>query len=149
MTLPTNRWFAATLLLAGFAAGSFVTARLTRPVQAQAAANRVYELRTYHTVEGRLPALEKRFRDHTMRIFEKHNMKNVGYWIPQDSPAHANTLIYIISHESRDAAKANWAAFGADPEWKKVNADSQVDGKILDKAPESVYMDPTDYSPVK
>lgn len=149
MTLPTNRWFAATLLLAGVAAGSFVTARLTRPVEAQAAANRVFEMRTYHTVEGRLPALEKRFRDHTMRIFEKHNMKNVGYWIPQDAPAHANTLIYIISHESREAAKANWAAFGADPEWKKVSAESQVDGKILDKAPESVFMDPTDYSPMK
>ena len=149
MTLPTNRWFAATLLLAGVAAGSFITARLTRPVEAQAAANRVFEMRTYHTVEGRLPALEKRFRDHTMRIFEKHNMKNVGYWVPQDAPAHANTLIYIISHESRDAAKANWAAFGADPEWKKVSTESQVDGKILDKAPESVFMDPTDYSPVK
>ena len=149
MTLPTNRWFAATLLLAGFAAGSVLTARFMRPVQAEAAANRVFELRTYHTVEGRLPALEKRFRDHTLRIFEKHGMKNVGYWIPQDAPAHANTLIYIISHESRDAAKKSWAEFGADPEWKKVAADSQVDGKILDKAPESVYMDPTDYSPVK
>ena len=148
MTLPTNRWFTATLLLAGFAAGSFVTARLTRPVQAQAAANRVYELRTYHTLEGRLPALEKRFRDHTMRIFEKHGMKNVGYWIPQDGPAHSNTLIYIISHESRDAAKKSWAEFGADPEWKKVAADSQVDGKIVEKL-ESVFMDPTDYSPVK
>ena len=149
MTLPTNRWFAATFLLAGFAAGSFVTTRFMRPVQAEAAATRVYELRTYHTVEGRLPALEKRFRDHTLRIFEKHAMKNVGYWVPEDAPAHANTLIYIISHESRDAAKANWAAFAADPEWKKVAADSQADGKILDKAPESVFMDPTDYSPVK
>ena len=149
MTLPTNRWFAATLLLAGFAAGSLITARFMSPVKAEAAANRVYELRTYHTLEGRLPALEKRFRDHTMRIFEKHGMKNVGYWIPQDGPAHSNTLIYIISHASREAAKANWAAFGADPEWKKVAADSQLDGKILDGAPVSVYMDPTDYSPVK
>src|SRR5882724_2067883 len=147
MTLPTNRWFAATLLLAGFAAGSFVTARLMRPVQAQAAANRVYELRTYHTLDGRLPALEKRFREHTMAIFERHGMKNVGYWIPQDSPAHSNTLIYIISHESRDAAKKNWAEFGADPEWKKVSTESEADGKILSGRPESVYMDPTDYSP--
>lgn len=149
MTLPTNRWFAATLMLTGFAAGSFVTARLMNPVQAAAAANRVYELRTYHTVEGRLPALEKRFREHTLTIFERHGMKNVGYWIPQDGPAHSNTLIYIISHENREAAKKSWAAFSADPEWKKVAADSQLDGKILDKAPESVYMDPTDYSPVK
>lgn len=148
MTLPTNRWFAATLLLAGFAAGSFVTARLTRPVQAEAAANRVYELRTYHTLPGRLPALEKRFREHTMAIFETHGMKNVGYWIPQDDPAHANTLVYIISHASRDAAKANWTAFRDDPEWKKVSKASEADGKIVEKV-ESVYMDPTDYSPVK
>ena len=148
MTLPSNRWFAATLLLAGFAAGSFVTARLTRPVQALAAANRVFEMRTYHTPEGRLPGLEKRFRDHTLRIFEKHDMKNVGYWVPQDAPAHANTLIYIISHESREAAKANWAAFSSDPEWKKVSAESQVDGKLVEKV-DSVFMDATDYSPVK
>ena len=148
MTLPTNRWFAATLLLAGFTAGSFLTARFMRPVEANAAANRVYELRTYHTPEGRLPALEKRFRDHTMRIFEKHGMKNVGYWIPQDGPAHSNTLVYIISHDSREAAKANWSAFGADPEWKKVASESQADGKLVEKL-ESVYMDPTDYSPVK
>jgi NIPSNAP len=144
MTFPANRWFAAALLVvAGFAAGSLVTVRT-----AAAAGNRVFEMRTYHTFEGRLPALEKRFREHTMEIFERHGMKNVGYWIPQDAPAHSNTLVYIISHESRDAAKANWAAFMADPEWKKVSAESQVDGKIVEKS-ESVFMDPTDYSPLK
>ena len=148
MTLPTNRWFAATLLLSGFAAGSFVTARLMQPAPAQAAANRVYELRTYTTLEGRLPALEKRFRDHTMAIFEQHGMKNVGYWIPQDGPAHSNTLIYIISHDSREAAKKSWAEFRDDPEWKKVSAASEADGKIVEKVA-SVYMDPTDYSPLK
>lgn len=148
MTLPTKRWFAATLLLTGFAAGSFVTARLMRPVPAAAASTRVYELRTYHTLEGRLPALEKRFRDHTMKIFENHGMKNVGYWIPQDGPAHSNTLIYIISHESKEAAAKSWAAFRVDPEWKKVSAASEADGKIVEKV-ESVYMDPTDYSPLK
>ena len=149
MTLPTNRWFAATLLLAGFAAGSLLTARFMSPVKAEAAANRVFELRTYTTNEGRLPALEKRFREHTMTIFERHGMKNVGYWIPQDGPTHSNTLIYVISHESREQAKKNWAEFAADPEWKKVATESQVDGKILAKNPDSVYMDPTDYSPVK
>jgi hypothetical protein len=149
MTLPTKSWFAATLLLAGFAAGSLITARLMKPASASAAGTgRVYELRTYHTLEGRLPALEKRFRDHTMQIFERHGMKNVGYWIPQEGPAHSNTLIYIISHESRDAATKSWAEFRADPEWKKVSAESEADGKIVEKL-ESVYMDPTDYSPLK
>jgi len=111
-------------------------------------AGKVFEIRTYHTFPGRLDALHKRFREHTMRIFEKHGMTNVAYWIPQDSPARESTLIYVISHASREAAKANWAAFIADPEWKKVSEASQVDGKIVERI-ESVFMDATDYSPLK
>ena len=75
-------------------------------------------------------------------------MTNVGYWVPQDNPGHENTLIYIISHASREQAKANWAAFIADPEWKKVAEDSQKDGKIIEKI-ESVFVDATDYSPIR
>jgi len=135
---------AVTLLIVGFGCGAFYSAQAA---QAQAA-NRVYELRTYTAPEGKLPELQKRFRDHTLRIFEKHGMKNVGYWVPQDAPAKDNTLIYIISHASRDAAKKSWADFGADPEWKKVAAESQVNGRILSGVV-SVYMDPADYSPMK
>ena len=135
---------ALALLAIGFAAGSWHGAAV---VEAQNA-NRVFELRTYTAPEGKLPNLNARFRDHTMRIFEKHGMKSVGYWVPQDAPTHDNTLIYIISHESRDAAKKNWAAFGADPEWQKVAKESQMDGKIV-AGITSVYMDPTDYSPIK
>jgi hypothetical protein len=151
MTALRNKtgWFAATLLLTGFAAGSLITVRLMQPGSATAAgANRVYELRTYHAVEGRLPALERNFREHNMQFLERHGMKNVGYWIPSDGPAHSNTLIYIISHESREAATKSWAELFADPEFKKVAAQSQADGKIVEKV-ESVYMDPTDYSPLK
>jgi hypothetical protein len=115
---------------------------------ADAPAARVFEIRTYHTFPGRLEALHKRFRDHTRRIFEKHGMTNIGYWVPQDSPAHENTLVYIISHASREQAKVNWAEFGADPEWKKVSEDSQLDGKIVEKV-ESVFVDATDYSPIR
>src|SRR5262245_59976164 len=79
---------------------------------------RVFEIRTYYTLPGRLDALHKRFRDHTMKLFEKHGMSNVAYWTPQDSPGHENTLIYVISHASREAAKQNWADFIADPEWQ-------------------------------
>jgi len=111
-------------------------------------AGKVFEIRTYHTFPGRLDALHKRFREHTTRLFEKHGMTNVGYWVPQDSPARETTLIYVISHASREAAKASWAAFIADPEWKKVADASQVDGKIIERI-ESVYMDATDYSPIK
>jgi hypothetical protein len=113
-----------------------------------AQSNRVFELRTYTAPEGKLADLNKRFRDHTMRIFEKHGMTNIAYWTPQDSPLKENTLIYVISHKSREAAKASWAAFGADPEWKKVSAESQVNGRIVAKV-ESVFMDATDYSPMK
>ena len=109
---------------------------------------RVFEIRTYHTLPGRLDALHKRFREHTMKIFEKHGMTNVAYWTFEDSPARENTLIYVISHASREQAKKNWSDFNADPEWQKVSADSQLDGKIVEKV-ESVFVDATDYSPLK
>jgi hypothetical protein len=113
------------------------------------AAARVFELRTYHTFPGRLDALHKRFREHTMKMFEKHGMTNVAYWTPQDSPARETTLVYVISHASRAAAKQNWVAFGADPEWKAIAAASEADGgKIVEKV-ESVFMDATDYSPLR
>jgi NIPSNAP len=111
-------------------------------------AGKVYELRTYTAPDGKLPNLQARFRDHTIRIFNKHGMKSVGYWVPQDAPAKDNTLIYIISHDSREAAKKNWADFQADPEWKKVSAESQVDGRIVSGVV-SVFMDATDYSAIK
>lgn len=116
-----------------------------------AATNRVYELRTYTTEPGRLPALLARFRDHTVKLFEKHGMANIGYWVPQDEPAKQNTLIYVIAHKDRDAAKKSWDAFRADAEWTKVRTASEAPengGKIVTKV-DSVYMDPTDFSKLK
>jgi hypothetical protein len=107
----------------------------------------VYELRTYTTNPGKLDALNARFRDHTVKLFEKHGIKSVGYWVPTDGEQAENTLIYVIRHESREAAAESWKSFLADPEWKQVAADSQKDGRILAKRPESVYMEKTDYSP--
>jgi hypothetical protein len=115
---------------------------------AYAQSGRVFELRTYTAPDGKLDELHKRFRDHTLRIFKNHGMTNVAYFKPQDAPLSQNTLIYLISHQSRDAAKANWAAFQADPEWQKVANESQKNGKIVAKV-ESVFLDPTDYSPLK
>jgi hypothetical protein len=111
-------------------------------------ANRVFELRTYTAPEGKLGELQARFRNHTIRIFNKHNMTSIGYWVPQDAPNHDNTLTYLLAHKSREDAKANWAAFAADPEWQKVNTESQVNGKIVAKV-ESVFLDPTDFSQIK
>ena len=106
----------------------------------------VYELRTYTTNEGKLDDLNDRFRDHTLALFEKHGMENVGYWVPVDEPNSKNTLIYVLKHKSRDAAKKSWAAFLADKDWKKAFAESRKDGPLLAKAPESVFLKATDYT---
>ena len=136
---------AAVLVAAGYVAG-----RLTpEPVAEAAQAGRVFEMRTYTTNEGKLPALETRFRDHTIKFFDKYNMKSIGYWIPSEGPTSQTTLVYILAHPSREEAKANWAKFSADPDWKKVRTDSEVGGTILAKPPESVFLKATDYSPIK
>lgn len=109
---------------------------------------RVFELRTYTANEGKLPDLLSRFRNHTMKLFEKHGMKNVGYWIPQDAPLSQNTLIYVLSHDSRDAAQKSWQAFRNDADWKKAQAASEVNGRLVQKV-EAVYMDAADFSPMK
>lgn len=139
------------LVLAGtFGAGIAVGCGLgpVRSAAATPAATRVFELRTYTTPPGQLPALERRFREHTMTIFARHGMTNVGYWTPQDSTRRENTLVYLLAHESRDAARESWAAFGRDPEWKQVQAASEANGPIVSKV-ESVFLDPTDFSPMK
>ncbi len=102
-------------------------------------------MRTYHTHPGRLDALNARFRDHTNKLFVKHGMELVGYWTPQDKP---DTLVYILAYPSREAREASWKAFQADPDWKAAREASEKDGKIVDKV-ESVFLDPTDYSPIK
>jgi hypothetical protein len=112
------------------------------------AQNRVYELRTYTCYEGKLEALKARFRDHTIQIFQHHNMEGIGYWVPQDAEKSKNTLIYIIMHPSMAEAQKNWEAFRVDPEWLKVKADSEAAGPIVQKT-ESVYMNPTDFSKLK
>jgi hypothetical protein len=114
----------------------------------EAAPQRVFELRTYYANEGKLEDLKARFRNHTLKLFEKHGMKNIGYWVPQDAPASKNTLIYVISHASRAQAQKNWDAFRADPDWTKVRDASEVNGKLVSKV-DSVYMDATDFSPMK
>ena len=132
----------AAAFVAGFWAHDVVPA-----AQAQAGP-KVFELRTYTAPPGKLNELHARFRNHTMRIFKKHGMNSVAYFAPTDAPLSENTLIYVISHDSREAAKKNWDEFRADPEWVKVAADSQVNGRIVEKT-ESVFMTATDYSPMK
>jgi hypothetical protein len=145
MTAAVRTSWAVGLVTLGFLAGR---ASGPEPVALAAQNTRVFELRTYTTHEGKLDALHARFRDHTMKFFEKHGMKNVGYWVPQDPARSQNTLIYLLSHDSREAAKASWAAFNSDPGWQKAKTDSEAAGKIVSKA-ESVFLSPTDYSQMK
>src|ERR1035437_6425770 len=112
------------------------------------AQNRVYELRTYTCFEGKLEALKARFRDHTIEIFKRHGLESVGYWVPEEAEKSKTTLIYILVHPSLEAAKKNWDGFHNDPEWKKGSADSEANGKIVQKV-ESIYMDPADFSKLK
>jgi hypothetical protein len=138
-----------TLVLAIFALGLFLgnVDLLSGGARAESA-DRVFELRTYTTLPGRLDALHARFADHTIRLFERHGMTNIGYFTPQDAPLADNTLIYLLAHDSRKAAEASWAAFLDDPEWQQAAADSQRDGKILEKV-ERTFLDPTTYSQMK
>jgi len=110
------------------------------------ASSAVYELRVYHTYEGKLDDLLRRFRDHSMQLFEKHGIKNVAYWTPTDDPLKGKTLFYIISHASREAATDNWKAFRDDPEWQSVQAKSEANGKLVEKV-DSTFLTLTDFSP--
>ncbi len=105
---------------------------------------RVFEMRTYFAVPGKLDALNARFRDHTCKLFEKHGMTNVGYWVPLDNTE--NKLVYILAYPSREAREKAWKAFLGDPEWQKAYKDSEADGKLVARV-ESVFLSATDYSP--
>lgn len=109
----------------------------------------VFELRTYVTNPGKLDALNQRFANHTAGLFEKHGMKNFGYWIPFDTPDSENTLIYLIHHESRQQADANWKAFVSDPDWQRVRKESEKNGKILAQPPERIFLRALDFLPTE
>jgi hypothetical protein len=142
-------WFVGALLMA--VAGTFwagQTAGEDNVKVASATGERVYELRTYYCLPGRLEALHKRFKDHTMKLFEKHGMKNEMYWTPTDPKQKDHVLIYVISHDSMEAAKKSWDAFRSDPVWIAARDASEKNGKIVEKV-EFVYMTATEFSPKK
>jgi NIPSNAP len=105
---------------------------------------RCFEMRTYHAAPGKLDDLNSRFRNHTMEIFKKHGMENIGYWVPVDNTN--NVLIYILAYPSREAREKAWKEFGADPEWQSVQKASEANGRLVTKV-DSVFMNATDFSP--
>ena len=106
----------------------------------------VYELRVYHAAPGKLGELLARFRDHTIKIFDRHGLKSVAYWTPVDEPEKSNTLVYMLQHPSREEAAANWKSFQDDPEWKSVKEKSEASGKLTEKI-DSTFLVLTDFSP--
>ena len=137
------------VLRAGAVAAAFVAGMAFNHVVAvQAQSNRVYELRTYTTADGRLEALLERFGGGEIELFHKHGMTRVGYWVPDDALASGNTIVYMLSHDSRETAAAAWQAFLDDPEWPPMRAASVADGPIVTNV-ESTFLNPTDFSPLQ
>jgi hypothetical protein len=133
-------------VLKAVGAGAVVSVLAAREASAQNDGATVYELRVYHTYEGKLDDLLKRFREHTVEIFRRHGIESVAYWTPLDEPLKGKTLFYIPRHPSRDAATANWKAFHDDPEWKQVSTASEANGKLVEKV-DSTFLKLTDFSP--
>ena len=106
----------------------------------------VYELRIYHVPPEKIEDVVCRFRDHTMKPFAAHGIKSVAYWAALDEPVKSSTLFYLLEHPSREAAAANWKAFQDDPEWKRVKAKSEENGKLVEKV-DSTFLTLTDFSP--
>ena len=113
--------------------------------------SRVFEMRTYHAAPGKLEDLQARFRNHTTKLFEKHGMTNVGYWVPVDEKTgepNGNTLVYILAYPNLEARQKSWDAFRNDPAWNAVRTESEKNGRLLEKI-DSVFLKATDYSPIK
>ncbi len=109
---------------------------------------RVFEMRTYYVHPGKMPALHARFRDHTNKLFVKHGMTLIGYWNPIDEKQAQEKLVYILAYPSKAAADKSWADFRKDPDWIAAKKASEKDGELVARY-ESVFLNPTDYSPIK
>jgi NIPSNAP len=145
-----NGWSVCGIALVAFAAGSFSTARWMQVNPVSAASDRVFELLVYHTVPGKVPAVESIFRD-VAKLQDKHDINVLGYWVPNEDPAWANTFIYLVAYPSREDAKKTQAALHADPAFPALR---DLTTPLIDKADEKylvdeVYMRPTDYSAMK
>ena len=141
-----RRCLLLTALVATFAAGFLVRGVVPgEPVAHAQTPARVFEMRTYVVPEASLAPLNARFRDHTMRLFQKHGITNIGYFTPMDEVKKKTTLVYLIAHPSQEKAAENWAAFGKDPEWQAAAKASGVPRPQI----ESVFLTATDYSPIK
>lgn len=139
----------ATLIIAllSFAAGVLIMNSIAHVEQVRAAGDRLFELRIYHAVPGKLPVTESRFREKTSKILARHGLNVVGYWETTDPSPSENLFVFLLAHQSRDEAKKNWQAVIADPEFQEIEKAEQGE-KTLEKA-ELIYLRPTDFSALK
>ena len=142
-----KEWSIWAIALLSFMAGSLITVRLAHIDHVKADSNRVFELRVYHAVPGKLPALESRFRGIYSKALAKHHLQVVGYWVPEGAANWDNTFVYLVAHSSREEAKKNWEAMLADPEVQEA-IKSEESEKLVEKI-DRAYMRPTDFSPTK
>jgi hypothetical protein len=150
MTLNCRKfkgWRVSAIALLAFTAGSLITARLAHLDHVQAGSDRIFELRIYHTVPGKLPELEARFRDIYSKALARHHLQVVGYWVPEGAADWDNTFVYLVAHSSREEAKKNWDAMLADPEVQEAIKAEQAN-KLVEKI-DRIYMRPADFSPMK
>jgi hypothetical protein len=145
--LKSKVWTGCGTAVICFAAGSLTKARLAQITPVSADSDRVFELRVYHAVPGRLPVMESRFRDTTSKLLAKHNLNVLGYWTGDNAAGSNDTFIFLLAHQSREDAKTNWDAMAKDPEFQKVIQAERAE-KTLEKA-DVIYMRPTDFSPLK
>jgi hypothetical protein len=143
----SKRWSVCAIALLSFTAGSLISARFAHVDHVRADSKRVFELRIYHTLPGKLPALESRFRDIYSKLLAKHDLQVVGYWVPEEKAAWDNTFVYVVAHSNREEAKKNWDAMLADPEVQEAIKSEQAD-KLVEKI-DRTYMRSTDFSPIK
>ena len=128
-----------------FLAGFMMRGAVPGEPVVHAQGNKVFELRTYTAADGKLDLLHARFRNHTLKFFQKHGLTSVLYGKTLDAPLSQNTMLYVLSYPSREAAKKSWESFRADQGWLTVAKESGVGPVKID----SVYFEPTDYSPMK
>jgi hypothetical protein len=143
--MKESRKILATMLFVGLGVSALIA---DSPKGEKKMDTRVFELRTYYAAPGKMEALNSRFRDHTCELFKKHGMTIVGFWNPSEAKDADKTLIYLLAFPSQEAADRSWKAFGADPEWKTAKEASEKEGRLVEKI-ERVFLNPTDYSPLK
>lgn len=107
----------------------------------------IYEMRVYRCAPSRLPALLARFQNHTLKLWEKHGIRQAGFWTTLVGESNQE-LIYLLAWENLAEREAKWNAFQADPEWHAVRAESEKDGPIIANASNQLLV-PTAFSAVK